>query len=643
LESILQLELINRNKTCDLDRIMCGISGIYNKNSIVQQDQLELMAKALIHRGPDATGYYISENKTTGLAHDRLSIIDLSEYANQPMCNEDESVWLVFNGEIYNFKKLRDSLIKKGHHFRSEGDSEILIHLYEEVGIDLLEDLNGMFSFCIFDEKNGRLFIARDRVGIKPLYYYFKNGMFAFSSELKALLKLPEISSDLDLNAIDFYFTVGYIPEDLSILRDIKKLKPAHYIEFNGQDINIKNYWNLESRKYSLNNYSEEDLTNLLEDKLRDAVKLRMISDVPIGSFLSGGIDSSLVTTIMAQESENTINTFTIGFKSEEFDETPYAQIIANATKSNHTEHVVEIDAINTLEKLILHFDEPFADSSLIPTYYVSKMAKEHVTVILSGDGGDELFGGYNWYTWVLFLQRLKRKLGSLEKLFPYFGRNLPEHSGLKHLFSALSLDTASQFLERISFFSMEEKEKLYKNRLKKHREQEKSEFHFLKSFDSFKGELIEKMTLTDFHYYLPEDILTKVDRASMAVSLETRVPWLDHKLIEFAYSLPPGFRLNGNKKKYLPKQLAKKILPKNFPLERKQGFCIPLGQWMRGNLGRMLEDELDSKFLTDYIDTKYVYEILIKSRKFKKNNCGPKLFSVLIFALWLKKYMSCL
>jgi len=620
---------------------MCGIAGIHDRRTVVSEEQLQEMAKTMKHRGPDSTGFYISKNRKTGFAHNRLAIIDLSATANQPMSNEDDTVWIVFNGEIYNFQTIRKSLIKKGHRFKSKGDSEVILHLFEEKGIRLFKDLNGMFAFCLFDENNEDIFIARDRVGIKPLYYYFKNGLFAFASEIKALLTIPQVSKDLDLEGLDFYFTLGYIPQDLSIFKDIKKLRPGCYLKFNGYDINIFTYWNLNSRRRKLNSWNESDLIDALEDKLTDAVKIRMISDVPIGSFLSGGLDSSLVTKIMSQQSNKPLNTFTIGFDSAEHNETPYARIVANQIESNHKEYFVKINAVDSLEKLLYYFDEPFADASLIPTYYISKIAKEYVTVILSGDGGDELFAGYNWYTWVLLLTRLKKQFGSKANLMTYLAKLLPEGFEGKHILSVLNSDISHQFLERISFFNPQEKLSLYKNELKKMKGEQSTETRYLEFFECIEGDCIERMTITDFHYYLPEDILTKVDRASMGVSLETRLPWLDHRLIEFAYSLPSNLKINGKRKKYLTKELAKKLLPKNFLLERKQGFCIPINEWMKDRLGDMLQEELENRFISEFLNKDYVYKLLDKHRKHRKINYGAKLFSILFFSMWYRRYIG--
>jgi len=620
---------------------MCGIAGIFDAEKNITERKLLNMAKSMIHRGPNSTGFFIKKSKDFGLVHNRLSIIDLSKNANQPMSNENDSIWLVFNGEIYNFGTLRQKLLKNGHKFRSNSDSEVILHLYEEKGIKFLEDLNGMFAFCLYDECTNNFILARDRVGIKPLYYYYKNGLFAFSSEIKALLSLPSISKELNYEALDFYFSLGYIPEDYSIFKDIKKLKPAHYLRFDRNEINIFQYWNLTSKKYKYDSYSTTDLVDLLEEKLRESINLRMVSDVPIGTFLSGGLDSSLISAIMAQESDNQISTFTIGFDSAKHNETSYARMVADHINSRHTEYFVKIDAIEALEKLMNHFDEPFADSSLIPTYYVSKIAKKDVTVILSGDGGDELFGGYNWYSWVLSLNKTKSKLGPCSYPISALSKLLPAYFKGKNFLSSLRLSPFSQFLKRVSIFTPEEKKLLYRDNLKEELLKSNPIDNLEKYFKEIDGDILTKMTLTDFHYYLPEDILTKVDRASMAVSLETRVPWLDHRLVEFAFSLPSEQRINGNTKKYIIKKLAQKLLPNDFPLERKQGFCMPTAIWMAGKLGDMLEQALEEKHLDEFFNLGYIKKMLGEHKRLSNARLHGKLFSVLILSLWYKRYIT--
>lgn len=620
---------------------MCGISGFFTPRGEIDPKLLHAMAQKMRHRGPDHTGFYSSPDRRIGLAHNRLAILDISEAGNQPMQDATGSRRIIFNGEIYNFLELRKDLQRKGHVFRSNCDTEVMLRLYEEKGIDFLEYLNGIFAFCIYDEKRRILFLARDRVGVKPLYYVVKDGNFAFASEPKALLCLPFVSRDLDIGALDAYFTIGYIPYDLCIFRDIRKLMPAHYLilDLASGNLSIDCYWNLQDHTSDLSSTPEVELTDILESILRDAIRIQKISDVPIGSFLSGGVDSSIVSTLMAEMTDEPINTFNISFDSTEHDESPYALIVAENIGSKHTETRVEMDAVSSLYHLIDNFDEPFADSSMIPTYYVSKVAKERVTVVLSGDGGDELFGGYNWYSWVLRLQHIEERFGSLSTALRWMGSKMPEGMAGQHLLASLCSDPGYQFLERTSCFQAAEKLSLYSREFSEAVRVQDFGNIFMKRFRAYDGDLIQRMTKMDFNCYLPEDILTKVDRASMAVSLEARVPWLDHRLVEFAFSLPSHFKIHKGRKKYLPKLLAKKLLPRNLPLERKKGFSIPLQQWMRGDLGIMLETLLSSKQSQNYIDCNKTSELLKTYKSDLSSKQAVKLYAILLFLLWHDKY----
>lgn len=622
---------------------MCGISGVFDPRGGIERSLLEKMAATTRHRGPDYTGYFVSPDRRVGLAHNRLSIIDLSEAGHQPMVSTDGKRRIVFNGEIYNFPELRREMASRGRVFRSHGDTETLLELYVEKGRACLDDLIGMFTFCIYDAEKRSLFLARDRVGIKPLYYTCRDGRFAFASEIKPLLCLPYVSRELDPLALDAYFTLGYIPEDLCVFRDIRKLRPAHCAVFDlkTKDLSITRYWNLESRLQDFSRMPEPELVDLLEDKLRDAVRLRMLSDVPIGCFLSGGLDSSLVSVLMAREASSPIRTFNISFASKEYDESPYARIVAEYIGSRHTEHRVEMDAASSLHHLVGNFDEPFADSSMIPTYYVSKVAREHVTVVLSGDGGDELFGGYNWYSWVLRLQSLQGCLGPISRFGPWLSKVLPRGMAGRHLMVSLGLDRGHQFLERVSCFQADEKSDIYSRDFLNAINAHSFEKVFLNRFETYEGDLLQRMTKTDFHCYLPEDILTKVDRASMAVSLEARVPWLDHRLVEFAFSLPSDVRIKNGRKKHLPKELARRLLPGNLPIERKKGFCVPLDAWMRDELGRMLEDQLANGDSASYLNKKCVVGLLKRGRSDRQDGHGFQLYAVLVFLLWQNRYLA--
>ena len=621
---------------------MCGISGVFDPRGAIEQSLLEKMAATTRHRGPDHTGYYVSPDRRVGLAHNRLSIIDLSEAGNQPMVGADGKRWIVFNGEIYNFPELRSEMESRGCVFRSHSDTETLLELYGEKGEAALEELNGMFAFCIYDAEKRSLFLARDRVGIKPLYYTCRDGHFAFASEIKPLLKLPFVSKELDPLALDAYLTFRYIPEDLCIFRDIRKLRPAHCLRFSmvSGNVSVERYWNLTELTSDPVRVAEGEALDIFDEKLRDAVRLRMISDVPIGCFLSGGVDSSIVAALMARASNGPIKTFNISFDSEDRDESHYARIVSESIGSEHTERRMKMNAVSVLEKLIDNYDEPFADSSMIPTYYVSKVARESVTVVLSGDGGDELFGGYNWYDWPVRLGKLRRNLGPLARIVGTMGKSLPHwDTTWRRVLEGLSQDDAGQFLQRTSFFSQAEKQNICRLNPRQSGGEDFSH-RFLEVFRGFDGDLVRRMTLTDFHMYLAEDILTKVDRASMAVSLEARVPWLDHRLVEFAFSLPSALRIKNGRKKHLPKELARKLLPKSLTIERKKGFCIPVNEWMRGELGTMLEAELHEETFADQFDSGFLLQLLSEHRENPRRKYGPKLFAILTLSLWLRRFL---
>lgn len=610
---------------------MCGICGWIHKEG-VDRKILESMTRRLRHRGPDAQQVEILGS--VGLGHARLSIIDLSEQGNQPICNEDKSLYLVYNGEFYNYNDYRENLIKQGHTFKSRTDSEVVLHLFEEEGLDFLQKIRGMFAFAIWNRKNKELLLVRDRVGIKPLYYYHDGRNFIFASELKAILQHPEVSKKIDPDALSAYFTMGYIPREMSIFKSIKKLLPGHYLIFKDTNFDIHRYWLLPEvdRRYDFSD--EESLIEELYALLEESVRLRLISDVPLGLFLSGGIDSSIVASLAAKNSTKPIKTFSIGFDTEKYDELFYARTIAEHIGAEHHEFIVSLDDADILNKLMYFYDEPFADSSAIPTYYVSDITRARVKVALSGDGGDELFGGYNWYIWTL-------KQNELEYL-PLFFRNfisnistiLPINYKGRHFLSVLNHNEYETFHERIRFFSEDELSNLLRFPIiSKHRDT-------LKRFYLNAGnDALERMTRTDFSYYLPDDILTKVDRASMAVSLEARVPLLDHKVCEFAFSLPDKFKIRNGIKKYVLKKLAGRLLPPRFQLERKQGFSIPLKEWMQGNLGNTVIDAQHNAEIKCIINEKLVKDLLLQHRSGLADN-GQKLWAILIFALWADKYL---
>lgn len=620
---------------------MCGISGtIYLDNKRkVKPSVLKSMTDTLYHRGPDDEGFYVHNN--VGLGFRRLSIIDLNT-GHQPLANDNSSITIVFNGEIYNYLEQREILKKKGYKFKTATDTEVILHLYEEYGIKCLQYLRGMFAFAIWDDNRQQLFCARDRFGIKPFYYYLDNEKFVFGSEIKAILKGGDIEKTLSFEALDSYFAFGYITNDLSIYKSIKKLQPAHYLllSFNNKvSIEIKRYWEIQFEPdYSKteNQWAEE-----IEASLSEAVKLHMISDVPLGAFLSGGIDSSSVVAMMAKNSNLPIKTFSIGFKEKEFNELEFAREVAKKYNCEHHEQIVEPEAISLLPKLVSAYDEPFADSSAIPTYYVSKLAREYVTVALSGDGGDELFAGYNKYNIFKklysypfnFKSPLFNKLiwGNLHKLIP---------EGGKGKFTSYILSKNKEYMGAYStIYSKEERCKLILDNC--------SAINDAGASESYKEEILKNAIADDFitrlqhldiQTYLVDDILTKVDRASMMNSLETRVPLLDHKFAELSFQIPWTYKLKGKNQKYIFKLAMSAYLPANILNHKKQGFGVPLSLWFKNDLSEYVNDTLlsPSSLLSSYLSKNYVRKIIEN-----KSNIGDfraRIWSLLFFEEWLKQ-----
>lgn len=610
---------------------MCGICG-WVSNQKVDRSILETMIGALQHRGPDAQGIKVMGN--VGLGHSRLSIIDLSEAANQPMSNEDDTIWLVYNGEFYTFQSYRENLIQKGHHFNSNTDSEVLLHLYEEYGPEFVLKMSGMFAFGLWDKKQNLLMLARDRVGIKPLYYFHQGTTFLFASEMKSLLLHPAISREIDPEALHAYFMFGYIPQNLSIFHCIRKLPAATYLIFKEGQIFINKYWNLPQGVNSYFTGAADEIERELLERLSEAVRMRLISDVPLGVFLSGGLDSSIVATLAASHTVEPIKTFSIGFEEQNFNELPFARMVAKHIGSDHKEFIVRIDETEIADDLAYFYDEPYADSSEIPTYYVSKIAREHVKVVLSGDGGDELFGGYNWYDWVLKVIKLhifpQWFLSSVSHLSSHFRES---YKG-KHFLSVLSMDELNVFKERIGIFPDVLRNEILRIPFKE------ANIGGFEQFYLHSGKSpLSRMSRTDFSYYLPDDILTKVDRASMSVSLEARVPILDHKICEFAFSIPDKFKIKNGRRKYILKEIAKNLLPSGLKLERKQGFSVPLNRWMCGVVGDRVLDSVRQQGVSDIINPNLV-EVLLRTHRQKNVDHSQKLWAVYMFALWAKRYL---
>jgi len=579
---------------------MCGIAGIYHfgaSSAPVEQRLLTAMASSLIHRGPDEEGVYIDRN--VGLAHRRLRIIDLSS-GRQPLSNEDGTVWISFNGEIYNYPGLRRSLEGKGHTFRTNTDTEAIVHLYEEYGERCVEQLRGMFAFAIWDATRRQLFLARDRVGIKPLYYYHDGRTFLFASEIKALLAHPAVSPTIDPCALDDYLTYLYVPGPKSIYQQIRKLQPGSTMTVSEAGCRERIYWDLsfEPRR----GLTEADYAQGLVEKLRETVAVHLASDMPLGAFLSGGLDSSAVVGMMAGLIDQPVITSSIGFREAGFDELPYARAVAGRFQTRAHEKIIEASAAKILDPLTWHFDEPFADSSMIPTYYVSQAAREHVTVCLSGDGGDENFAGYRRYRFDRMENRLRAVMpGAIrEPLFGLLGRLCPKADWLprpfraKTLLTNLSLSPERGFFHTMSWFTPQMKRALYGETLRKTLDGYDAFSVMQPHFDRTRGwDPLSRIQYVDIKTYLVDDILTKVDRASMAHALEVRVPLLDHEFMEYAAAIPASLKLRRGRGKHIFKQALRGLLPPDVIDRPKMGFSIPLAEWFRGELKPTFEQSL--------------------------------------------------
>lgn len=627
---------------------MCGICGIIGTNKEhLDEGVIKAMTQAMIHRGPDDEGIYSAPGVCLG--HRRLSIIDLSNAAHQPLSNEDKTIWVVLNGEIYNYKDLRTELEKKGHKFNSNSDTEVIVHLYEEKGQDCVKSMVGMFAFGIWDAKKDLLLLARDRIGKKPLLYSYVNGKFCFASEFSALLKSNLIKKEIDLEALDYYLTFGYIPAPWTIYKNVFKLMPAHTLMFKGGQIKTERYWHLDyERKIKI---KEEEAEEEVLKLLLDATRIRLYSDVPLGVFLSGGIDSSLIVGLMSKTYNQRIKTFSIGFDESDYDELKYARNIAKHFGTDHNEFIVKPKALEILPMLIERYGEPFADPSCIPTYYVSKMSRQYVTVVLNGDGGDELFAGYERYQAMVYSSYFDRIPPFLKAPIRSLFINTISESidgrkfirKIRRLFEATSLPIHKRYMKWVGIFDDETKKKVYSGDLLNSAENFATDDFFKQSISGPGNlDLVERLLQLDTLTYLPDDLLVKADIASMANALEARSPFLDHRLIEFVASLPPHFKLNGLTKKYILKKVATKIIPKENIYRTKQGFGVPIGQWFRGELKDYLCDNLLS---SDFLGRGYFKPVAVKEmvnlHLSKQKDYSFQLWALLMFELWYRNFME--
>ena len=616
---------------------MCGIIGAISVKPF-DGSWIKKGLKKMEHRGPDAEGYWHSEDNTCYLGHRRLSIIDLSNLGNQPMHLKEESLSIVFNGEIYNYKELKEQLKEKGHSFKSKSDTEVLLHAYVEYGIDFVSKLNGMFSFCLVDKKENLVFLVRDRAGEKPLFYSYDNGNISFASELKGLIENPSFDRNVDRESLDCLLGYGYIPGDLCIYKKAKKLPPAHILSFNikNNKLNVYPYWKLPDLNTSLTNTKSDDIIkNELNELLKDSVNKQLIADVPVGVLLSGGVDSSLITAYASMCSNN-VKTFTVTFpENKKFDESAHARLIANHFGTNHTEIEGSILTPYLLESLAMQYDEPMIDSSMLPTYMVSNLVKNHCTVALGGDGGDELFGGYGHYSRLLWMAE---KLGPIPKNIrqgiSMFAKNLP--IGFKGRIWLQNL--GENFDSDLPLIATLFEDKFRESLMTKNFNWDIVAEQKRKARVPNASSLLQRATRMDFYNYLPEDILVKVDRASMLNSLELRSPFLDHRIIDYAFSsVPDNLKCTSSQRKIILKNIAKDILPSEFDFERKQGFGVPLGKWIRGGEWKTFFGDI-LLYGNDSLFNKKTVEKIYKSHM-NGNDNTERLFSLVMLELWRKKY----
>ncbi len=622
---------------------MCGIAGYISLNNSINRHELESATSLMERRGPDAEGFYFSENEKVGLGHRRLSILDLSASANQPMFSRDKRFVIVFNGEVYNYKELRTELTDKGKAIATTSDTEVILQLFAEQGVNSFRKLNGMFSLAIYDIKEKRLTLCRDHAGIKPLFVYADENNFIFASELKAIQAIKKDCLKIDKKAIPYFLHLGYIPHPLTIFEEVEKFPSAHFLQINIDKYNYQAingatipFWNVESaiKKDSIKNenVAKEKLTALLFD----SVEKQLISDVPIGTFLSGGIDSSLVTAIACKVSDTKINSFSIAIDNGRYNESKYAAQVAQHLQTYHHEfQVKEKEVVELIDSFLPLYDEPFADSSALPTMMVSRLAKKHVTVALSGDGGDELFMGYGMYAWA---KRLSKEYPSL----------------LRKSIVAASRLMSDKYRRAGNLFSYDKKENIKSHIFSQEQyffsERELDEIILpeMPDFTGLNANVVsqrklkkeEQQSVWDFNYYLPDDLLVKVDRASMNYSLETRVPLLDHRIVELAFNIDSDLKLKNKTSKYILKEILYDYVPKEIFNRPKQGFSIPLHKWLKTDLNYLLVKYTSRQLIEKYSLLNYEIVEKLRTRYMKGyDHLFNRLWAVIILHWWLEEF----
>jgi len=626
---------------------VCGIVGIINNDSrAVDEALLSRMCAAIRHRGPDEDGFYI--NGAVGLGMRRLSIIDLKS-GQQPIHNQTRTAWIVFNGEIYNYLELRENLEKLGHIFYTNSDTEAIIHAYDRYGSACPRYLRGMFAFAIWNERTQELFLARDRVGKKPLLYAQTNRQLVFGSEFTPLLLHPEVSKDIDYEALHHYLSFMCVPAPLTAYCSIRKLEPGHSLCWSKGEIKIERYWQPDFSHKS--NYSEEEAGERAIEVLRDAVRVRLMSEVPLGAFLSGGIDSSAVVALMSEESATPVKTFSIGFEEQDFSELHHARRVAQHVGADHHEFIVRPDALEILPTLVEHYGEPYGDSSAVPTYYVARETRKYVTVALNGDGGDESFAGYERYAAMRLAENYRRLPKTLRDLLieqaigliPSSETSRSRIRDAKRFTQAASLSKVERYLRWVSAFDSSAKQSLYSEAFRRQTESFHSADILSPWFASANGAgVVDAALLTDINTYLPNDLLVKVDIATMAVSLEARSPFLDHHVIEFAASLPEKLKLRRLTTKYLLKRVLKKLLPAENIHRRKMGFGVPVGQWFRGKLQPFLRETIFSdKALKRGLFNPESLRQLVELHTRGERDYSHQLWTLLMLELWYQRFID--
>lgn len=626
---------------------MCGIAGIVRNDSrAVDEALLGRMCSAIKHRGPDDDGFYI--NGHVGLGMRRLSIIDVAG-GHQPIANQDGTAWIVFNGEIYNYLELRAKLEKLGHIFHTNSDTEAIVHAYDEYGADCPKHLRGMFAFAIWDQRTQELFLARDRVGKKPLLYAQVNGQFIFASEFSALLLHPDVTREVDTDALHLYLSFMCVPAPLTAYRSIRKLEPGHSLRWKKGEISINQYWQPDFTKKI--DISEKEAGERAVALLRDAVKVRLMSEVPLGAFLSGGIDSSAVVALMSEESSDPVKTFSIGFDEQDFSELHHARRVAEHFGAEHHEFIVRPDALEVLPILIEHYGEPYADSSAIPTYYVARETRKHVTVALNGDGGDEAFAGYERYAAMRLAETYHRlpavlRDSIMQQALSWLPSSETKRNRVrdaKRFVQAASLPKVERYLKWVSVFDTQAKQDLYSDSFQRSTQRVVPSELLRPWFERANGSgIVDAALLADIKTYLPNDLLVKVDIASMAVSLEARSPFLDHHVIEFAASLPEKYKVRGLTTKYLLKRSLKNLLPAENLTRRKMGFGVPIGHWFRGTLEAFLRDTLLShKALNRGLFKSEVVRQMVELHTRGEREYSHQLWTLLMLELWFLKFID--